>query len=128
MSTQITEGDWVRTPSGSIGQVVAVANLMAFVEIIDGQKAIVSHLLSELMTTEPKKEVGRAATHDALRDLLQITEKQLAHMEMKLLESPTVVETASLIETAAELQLKRLELLEILSCHGSGNDTVITRD
>jgi preprotein translocase subunit YajC len=47
-------GDWVRTASGVIGQVVLVTRLTAFVDISQGGSACVSpFLLSELTKIDP---------------------------------------------------------------------------
>jgi hypothetical protein len=49
----IQVGDWVRTKSGEVGEVVAIAKLSAFVKIPDRQTETVSHLLSELTRLDP---------------------------------------------------------------------------
>jgi hypothetical protein len=49
----IQVGDWVRTKSGEVGEVVAIAKLSAFVKIPDGPTETVGHLLSELTRIDP---------------------------------------------------------------------------
>jgi hypothetical protein len=54
-------GDWVRTKSGEVGQVVLVSRLSAFVKIPDGPTETVSRLLSELTKIDPPSDAKREA-------------------------------------------------------------------
>jgi hypothetical protein len=54
-------GDWVRTKSGEVGQVVAMAKLSAFVKIPDGPTETVGHLLSELTKIAPPEPENKPA-------------------------------------------------------------------
>ena len=50
---QIQVGDWVRTKTGEVGEVIAIAKLSAFVKIPDGPSETLGYLLSELTRLDP---------------------------------------------------------------------------
>jgi hypothetical protein len=50
---QIQVGDWVRTKTGEVGEIVAIAKLSAFVKIRDGPSETHGYLLSELTRLDP---------------------------------------------------------------------------
>jgi hypothetical protein len=50
---QIQVGNWVRTKTGEVGEVIAIAKLSAFVKIPDGPTETVGYLLSELTRLDP---------------------------------------------------------------------------